>query len=89
MVPGLAKFQVVWSLDFSSPLTYFTVLYLVSFLSFFLSRTMSTPNQKLRRIPTVSQHVETVKTIPQQLKLKLELLASLWYNSVNYSMVNL
>ena len=50
---------------------------------------MSMPNQKLRRIPTVSQHVETVKTIPQQLKLKLELLASLWYNSVNYSMVSL
>lgn len=89
MVPGLAKFQVVWSLDFSSPLTYFTVLYLVSFLSFFLSRTMSMPNQKLRRIPTVSQHVETVEKKPQELKLKLELLASLWYNSVNYSMVNL
>lgn len=88
MVPGLAKFQVVWSLDFSSPLTYFTVLYLF-FSLFFPSRTMSMLNQKLRRIPTVSQHVETVKTIPQQLKLKLELLASLWYNSVNYSMVNL
>ena len=88
MVPGLAKFQVVWSLDFSSPLTYFTVLYLF-FSLFFPSRTMSMLNQILRRIPTVSQHVETVKTIPQQLKLKLELLASLWYNSVNYSMVNL
>ena len=89
MVPGLAKFQVVWSSDFSSPLTYFTVLYLVSFLSFFHSRTMSMPNQKLRRIPTVSQHVETVEKKPQELKLKLEILASLWYNSVNYSMVNL
>ena len=88
MVPGLAKFQVVCSLDFSSPLTYFTVLYLF-FSLFFPSRTMSMLNQILRRIPTVSQHVETVKTIPQQLKLKLELLASLWYNSVNYSMVNL
>lgn len=76
MVPGLAKFQVVWSLDFSSPLTYFTVLYLF-FSLFFPSRTMSMLNQKLRLIPTVSQHVETVKTVPQQLKLKLELLASL------------